>query len=891
MSAEEHELWLFEEEERMADELGMGRQQDVAGARKLLSTGLEDENHDPAGNLCRFSSLTTSPQNDKPLSTVKMTRKRSVLSGDVDADNAFTRLKRRLVDGPDSSGSGKSSFVLPVIEKDEDEVGDMFDTQDIAFEDLYSPAGDLLVDTVSAVPSNVNEPKIVKNKFMERPNNSAFFKSAKSFSGGELYFSYDKFRKIQYEQQAVRKKGTIEDSLLKRSVYRLMEDIKAEAVSDKAQGIRDNYALSVAHDAAGDDDEDESQLLVDKYRPRSYIDLLTDEWLNQEVMMWVKQWDECVFKKTPSEALATKFRHKTDKLGRPEKKILLLAGPPGFSKTTMAHVIAKQNGYNPFEINASDERAAELVNNRLMNAINSQSVFGDKKPNLVIIDEIDGALNSSSDAGFIKLLVELATSSDLPNISKQKKGKTLLRPIICICNDLYAPALRPLRAVAQIYTFRKTAAAVMSKRLKSICDMEGFKVDKSALNYLVEKSDCDIRTCLNTLQVLKGKLKLQQKINSVTENRKAPIISLQMMKDISIGDKDIQKTIFNIWNSIFIESNDFSKTYGLIESYGDHDMVMNGCFESYLNMEFRDMDNTGINIVKVHDYVNFFDNLMRKCFDGYDIPFNYFGSSIMSFSVYCRHIGSVNFQTKLVQFPRSDFDNRQKLKLNRQVALDVLNHVSPIMKSWLGNAEQFSSQMVSLVFRIISPNIRPINPQLMKDGEKEALDHLVKSMAALRITFLHDRTTQTGQAIMKLDPPIENLINFEGHAMDKLIMRHSHSIRQHLAQMIDRELICSSASIRSDKNQSDMFIKKQVSKKDDKKAKKPEAKRRFKAVLQQDVVPKDFFGRPIPAAELAAAAALKASELSTYMVQFKYHDGFSNAVKRTVTIGDFLKLK
>jgi chromosome transmission fidelity protein 18 len=37
---------------------------------------------------------------------------------------------------------------------------------------------------------------------------------------------------------------------------------------------------------------------------------------------------------------------------RPDRKILLLSGPPGFGKTTLAHVIGKQAGYNIVEVNA-----------------------------------------------------------------------------------------------------------------------------------------------------------------------------------------------------------------------------------------------------------------------------------------------------------------------------------------------------------------------------------------------------------------------------------------------------------------------------------------------------------------------------------------------------------
>lgn len=37
---------------------------------------------------------------------------------------------------------------------------------------------------------------------------------------------------------------------------------------------------------------------------------------------------------------------------RPEKKVMLISGPPGFGKTTLCQVIANVAGYNLVEINA-----------------------------------------------------------------------------------------------------------------------------------------------------------------------------------------------------------------------------------------------------------------------------------------------------------------------------------------------------------------------------------------------------------------------------------------------------------------------------------------------------------------------------------------------------------
>lgn len=115
-------------------------------------------------------------------------------------------------------------------------------------------------------------------------------------------------------------------------------------------------------------------------------------------------------------------------------------------KTTLAHMVARHAGYNVVEINASDDRSLEAFKTSLENATQMRSVIDQEgRPNCLVFDEIDGAPQSSID-----FLVKFVNGTVA---KKAKKGKAqqqslLKRPIICICNDVYVPALRPLRQIA-----------------------------------------------------------------------------------------------------------------------------------------------------------------------------------------------------------------------------------------------------------------------------------------------------------------------------------------------------------------------------------------------------------------------------------------------------------
>lgn len=262
-----------------------------------------------------------------------------------------------------------------------------------------------------------------------------------------------------------------------------------------------------------------TMLWTEKYRARNFIDLVGDDLTNRQVLRWLKRWDTIVFPNSsrPKPASARKQgAQQQEEEERQHRKILMLTGPPGLGKTTLAHVCARQAGYEVLEINASDDRSKDVVKGRIRTSLGTESVKtvehakpkpGAKikvaRPACVVVDEVDGVTagsGASGEGGFVKALIDLVMT-DQKNSSepegtaaarKKKKGDDFrqMRPLILICNDVYHPSLRPLRqsGLAEIIRIGKPSVDAVVGRLKAVFEKEGIPCEKDAARKLCESA-------------------------------------------------------------------------------------------------------------------------------------------------------------------------------------------------------------------------------------------------------------------------------------------------------------------------------------------------------------------------------------------------------------------
>ncbi|XP_039293527.1 replication factor C subunit 1 isoform X2 [Nilaparvata lugens] len=401
------------------------------------------------------------------------------------------------------------------------------------------------------------EKKIKKSpqvKKIEPMKNTCIDMSESGSSDEEIQIKSPQKRNAKPESTATSpKRRKIEETKVETGQKRKSDDIgsphdsKKMKFGESSQSCSSQASLSSLSQASASQQSSASsrpplsQLWVDKYRPASMKQLIGqqgDKSVAKKLTHWLSRWH------------ANHSGNK--KLQRPSPwakdddgayfKAALLSGPPGIGKTTTAHLVCKELGFDMVEFNASDTRSKKLLHQEVSELLSSKSLApfftggGSSRGvmtrnHVLVMDEVDG-MAGNEDRGGIQELIALVKSAHVP--------------IICMCNDRNHPKMRSLVNYCFDLRVQRPRVEQIKGAMMSICYKEGLKIAPDKLNDIIKSTDQDIRLILNHLSVLAAN-KDSQLPNSEKFVKLGPWDVLRKV----FSEEDLKKMTFNEKSDLF----------------------------------------------------------------------------------------------------------------------------------------------------------------------------------------------------------------------------------------------------------------------------------------------------------------------------------------------------
>jgi replication factor C large subunit len=267
---------------------------------------------------------------------------------------------------------------------------------------------------------------------------------------------------------------------------------------------------------------------VQKYKPKNLKEFINQKESVEVFLKWMSKW-------------------------KPGSKALLFYGMPGVGKTALIHAYANEKNFEFIEMNASDFRSAQQIQEVFGQSMKQLSLF--KKSKIFLIDEIDG-IAGRGDLGGVGAVIKIIKESRFP--------------VVLTANDPWNQKLRTLRQYCQLVQFGKISVWDIQRRLKEICEKEKIKIDGEVLRQLAKMSEGDLRSAMNDLETIsQGKKEITVKDLEILGYRERGTNIFEVLRNIfktqtaisaklaiNSADKDPDEIFWWIENNITNEYED-----------------------------------------------------------------------------------------------------------------------------------------------------------------------------------------------------------------------------------------------------------------------------------------------------------------------------------------------
>lgn len=195
----------------------------------------------------------------------------------------------------------------------------------------------------------------------------------------------------------------------------------------------------------------------EKYRPQKIIDMVGNEEGRRSFVDWLVKWKKGV-------------------------KPVLLIGPPGIGKTTLAQLAAKEFGYDLIGLNASDVRNKGHIEETLLPLLGNVTLLG--KP-MIFVDEVDG-IHGRSDFGGVEALLKILKEPTVP--------------IILAANTDQSDKMKEIKKATKPIYLKPLPPRMLGLYLQKVLKEEDAKLSPGTTIKIIIESRGDIRSLLNMAQ-------------------------------------------------------------------------------------------------------------------------------------------------------------------------------------------------------------------------------------------------------------------------------------------------------------------------------------------------------------------------------------------------------